>query len=154
MVEQIEISDHLLKEILDAPFGHVVTVLGENLNCEITLDLIEQNTPKPGTKFERKVIVSANGLPIIRAIIRFDKQALPQKLIPELLKKKKFIGTLLNLNGIPTKKTITSLFFDKGGNSLFRVYEIRNGKKILFEVSEEIKITHLNSVRGKCLIPS
>ena len=144
----------MLKEILDAPFGHIVTVLGENLNCNITLDLVEQNTPKPGTKFERKVIVSASDLPIIRAVIRFDKQTLPQQLIPELLKKRKLIGTLLNLNGIQVKKTVTSMFFDKGENSLFRVYEIRNDKKILFEVSEEIKINHLNSVRGHCLIPS
>ncbi len=147
-------NDSLLDKILDAPLGQVVTVLGENLNCSVVLDIIEQNTPKPGTEFERKIIVSANDLPIIRATIQFDKNKLPETLVQELLKKRKMIGTLLNRNEIPNKKKIISLNLDREGKSLFRVYDIQNNDQSIFKISEEIKIDHLNSVRNLCLIPN
>lgn len=154
MSGQFEISDSLLKELLDAPLGQVMTVLGENINCKFSLDIIEQNTPKPGTEFERKVVVSASGLPLIRAIIRFDKNKLPSQMVSELLKRRKMIGSLLSLNEIPNKKNVTSLYFDTSGKNLFRTYEIKNGDDILFEVSEEIKLDQLNSIRDKCLLPN
>ncbi len=52
---QFETNDLLIKEILDAPLGHMVSVLEHHLCCKIKLDLIEQNTLKPGSKFERKI---------------------------------------------------------------------------------------------------
>jgi hypothetical protein len=55
-ISKLDENDIFLKKILDAPLGQVVTVLGENLNCKICIDLIEQNTPKPGTKFEKKLL--------------------------------------------------------------------------------------------------
>src|SRR3990167_2738303 len=103
-VSQIERNDVFLKKILEAPLGQIVTVLGENLNCKISLDLIEQNTPKPGAEFERKIVVSADELPIIRAIIKFDRNVLPRYIVNDLLQKPRMIGTILNKNGIPNEK--------------------------------------------------
>lgn len=148
-VSQLERNNVFLKKILEAPLGQVVTVLGENLNCKISLDLIEQNTPKPGTEFERKIVVSADELPIIRAIIKFDRNVLPRYIIDDLLQKRKMIGTILNKNSIPNEKNVISLNLDQDGKKIHRVYEIRSKGNVLFEISEEIKLDHLDTIRRK-----
>lgn len=148
-VSQIERNDVFLKKILEAPLGQIVTVLGENLNCKISLDLIEQNTPKPGTKFERKIVVSADELPIIRAIIKFDRNVLPRSIVDDLLQKRRLIGTILNKNNIPNERNLISLNLDQDGKKIHRVYEIRSNGNVLFEISEEIKLDHLDTIRRK-----
>lgn len=148
-ISQLERNDVFLKKILDAPLGQVVTVLGENLNCKISLDLIEQNTPKPGTEFERKIVVSADELPIIRAIIKFDRNVLPRSIIDDLLQKRKMIGMILNKNSIPNEKNVISLNLDQDEKKIHRVYEIRSKGNVLFEISEEIKLDHLDTIRRK-----
>jgi len=148
-VSQIERNDVFLKKILEAPLGQIVTVLGENLNCKISLDLIEQNTPKPGTKFERKIVVSADELPIIRAIIKFDRNVLPRSIVDDLLQKRRLIGTILNKNSIPNERNLISLNLDQDGKKIHRVYEIRSNGNVLFEISEEIKLDHLDIIRKK-----
>ena len=148
-ISQLERNDVFLKKILEAPLGQVVTVLGENLNCKISLDLIEQNTPKPGTEFERKIVVSADELPIIRAIIKFDRNVLPRYIVNDLLQKRRMIGTILNKNGIPNEKNIILLNLDQDEKKIHRVYEIRSNGNVLFEISEEIKLDHLDIIRKK-----
>ena len=148
-VSQIERNDVFLKKILEAPLGQIVTVLGENLNCKISLDLIEQNTPKPGTEFERKIVVSADELPIIRAIIKFDRNVLPRSIVDDLLQKRRLIGTILNKNNIPNERNLISLNLDQDGKKIHRVYEIRSNGNVLFEISEEIKLDHLDTIRRK-----
>ena len=148
-VSQIERNDVFLKKILEAPLGQIVTVLGENLNCKVSLDLIEQNTPKPGTKFERKIVVSADELPIIRAIIKFDRNVLPRSIVDDLLQKRRLIGTILNKNSIPNERNLISLNLDQDGKKIHRVYEIRSNGNVLFEISEEIKLDHLDIIRKK-----
>ncbi|EGP93879.1 hypothetical protein [Nitrosarchaeum koreense] len=148
-ISKFDENDILMKKILDAPLGQVVTVLGENLNCKICIDLIEQNTPKPGTKFERKIVVSTDGLPIIRAIIKFDRNQLPNLVVNELLQKRSLVGTILNRYSILNDKKVISANFDKNGKIFYRVYEIQSHGKILFEIEEEIKLDHLDLIRKK-----
>ncbi|MEC4848490.1 MAG: hypothetical protein RI100_04805 [Nitrosarchaeum sp.] len=148
-ISKLEENDIFLKKILDAPLGQVVTVLGKSLNCKICLDLIEQNTPKPGTKFERKIVVSADGLPIIRAIIKFDRTQLPDSLVHELLQKCSLVGTILNRHSITNDKKVISTNFDKDGKKLYRLYEIQRHGMVLFEIDEEIKLDHLDLIRKK-----
>ncbi|MCV0411699.1 hypothetical protein [Nitrosarchaeum sp.] len=148
-ISKFEKNDTFLKKILDAPLGQVVTVLGENLNCKICIDLIEQNTPKPGTKFERKIVVSADELPIIRAIIKFDRNHLPDYVVNELLQKRSLVGTILNRYSITNDKKVISTNFDKNGKKFYRIYEIQSYGKVLFEIDEEIKLDHLALIRKK-----
>jgi hypothetical protein len=108
-ITQIETQNDLLEKILDASLGEVATVLGEQLHCKIYLYLIEQNTPKPGTKFDRKITVSAEGLPLIRAVIKFDRKTLPQFIVKDLLQKQRKIGTILERFEIPNEKIIIFL---------------------------------------------
>jgi len=144
-ITQVESHNDLLKKILNASLGEVVTVLLENLNCKIYLDLIEQNTPKPGTEFERKITVSAEGLPVIRAVIKFDRKTLPAFIMNDLLQKRRKIGTILELNDIPNEKNIVFLTHDQ--KRLFRIYEIKNDGKVWFEISEEINLNYLYSIQ-------
>ena len=106
LTRQFEVNNDLIKDILDAPLGHVVTVLESNLDCNIKLDLIEQNTSKPDSKFERKIMITANNLPLIKAVIKFDRKILPKHIVNQLLQKKNLVGTILDLNDIPNKKDI------------------------------------------------
>jgi len=149
---QVESHDDLLKKILNASLGEVVTVLVENLNCKIYLDLIEQNTPKPGTEFERKITVSAEGFPIIRAVIKFDRKTLPPFIMNDLLQKRRKVGTILELNGIPNEKNIVFRTLDQ--KRLFRIYEIKNDGKVWFEISEEINLDYLYSIQREFSLPN
>ena len=63
-------SEDLLNKILDAPVGKVITVLGEILNCNIKVEVIEQNTVSP-SQFVRKVAIIAQELPVIKADVKF-----------------------------------------------------------------------------------
>jgi hypothetical protein len=146
-ITQIKLQNDLLQKILNAPLGEVVTVLGESLNCKISLDLIEQNTPKPGTKFERKITISAGELPLIRAVIKFDRNILPPFIVKDLLQKQKKIGTILQIHGIQNEKNIVFLRQDE--KRIFRIYEIKDKDKVLFEISEEIRLDHLSSIQNE-----
>jgi hypothetical protein len=147
LIPQSETNDILINEMLEAPLGQIVTVLGNHLNCKIKLELIEQNTPKPGTGFERKIIVTANNLPLIKATIKFDKKVLPEHITNQLLQKRKLVGTILNLNGIPNDKNV--IFFNMKKDKISRAYQIKNNDAIFFEVSEEIRTDYINVVRKK-----
>ena len=151
-ITQVESHNDLLKKILNASLGEVVTVLVENLNCKIYLDLIEQNTPKPGTEFERKITVSAEGLPLIRAVIKFDRKTLPAFIMNDLLQKRRKIGTILELNGIPIEKNLVFRTHDE--KRLFRIYEIKNDGKVWFEISEEINLDYLYSIQREFSLPN
>ena len=144
-VTQIKLQNYLLEKILNASLGEVVTVLEESLNCKISLDLIEQNTPKPGTKFERKITISAGELPIIRTVIKFDKKILPPFIVKDLLQKQKKVGTILQRYNLPNKKNV--LFLRQDEKKIFRIYEIKNNDIVWFEISEEIRLDQLSSIQ-------
>ena len=103
----------LLKEILDAPLGNVVTILERYLNYKIEIDLIEQNISKLGARFTRKISITANNLPVIKATIKFDKNILPPQIMSQLLQKTSLVGDILKQNNIPNEKKIISLVVKK-----------------------------------------
>jgi hypothetical protein len=88
-------------------------------------------------------------LPIIRAIIKFDRNQLPDLVVNELLQKRSLVGTILNRYSILNDKKVISANFDNSGKIFYRVYEIQNHGKILFEIEEEIKLDHLDLIRKK-----
>jgi len=145
LTRQFDTNDSLIKEILDAPLGCVVATLENHLDCNIKLDLIEQNTSKPGSTFERKIMITANNLPLIKAVIKFDKKILPKHIVNQLLQKRSLVGTILNLNDIPNKKDIISLVKEK--KKINRVYQIKYDKITLFEISEEIRLDYIDVIR-------
>lgn len=137
-------SEMLLRKILDAPVGQVVTVLGESLNCNIKLQVVEQNTVAPN-QFVRKVTIAAQGLPIITANVEFDSTVLPKFIMDELLKKKRGIGTILNVNGIIATRKIISLNRHSNKNTVSRKYELIHEGVVWFTILEEIKLGNLGS---------
>ena len=150
LTTQFEANDYLIKEILDAPLGCVVTTLENHLNCNIKLDLVEQNTSKPGSKFERKITITANNLPVIKAVIKFDKKILPKHILNQLLQKRTLVGTILNLNDIPNKKDIIFLKVEKA--KITRVYQIKYDQIVFFEVSEEIRLDYIDAIRNERIL--
>ena len=137
-------SEELLDKILDAPVGQVVTVLGEILDCNIKLEVVEQNTVAPN-QFVRKVSITAQGFPVIKANVKFDSTVLPEFIMADLLKKKRGVGTILNVNGINVSRNVISLNRNQGENKASREYEIIHDGIVWFTIVEEIRLDNLGS---------
>jgi len=137
-------SEELVNRILDAPVGQVVTVLGETLNCNIKLEVVEQNTVAPN-QFVRKVSIIADGFPVIKASVKFDSTILPEFVMADLLKKKRGIGTILNVNNIHATRNIIALNRNPDANKVSREYEIIHNGIVWFTIMEEIRLSNLGS---------
>ena len=137
-------SKDLVNKILDAPVGQVVTVLGETLNCNIQLKVIEQNSVAPN-QFVRKVSIIAQGFPVIKANVKFDSTVLPEFIMADLLKKKRGIGTILNVNNINATRNIIALNRNPVENKVSREYEIVQNGIVWFTIMEEIRLGNLGS---------
>ena len=68
--------ENLLNKILNAPVGQVEMILGEALNCNIKLQVIEQNKNSSG-QFVRNISIIAQEIPVIKANVKFDSTVLP-----------------------------------------------------------------------------
>ena len=134
--------EDLLNKILDAPVGQVVIILGEALNCNIKLQVIEQNKNSSG-QFVRNISIMVEEFPVIKANVKFDSRVLPKLIVTELLKKKLGIGTILNMNNIKATRKMLSLNQNK--NSALREYEIIHNQIVWFTIIEEIKLGSLGS---------
>ncbi len=134
-------TEDLLNKILDAPVGQVVIILGEVLNCNIKLEVIEQNTIH-SDQFVRKVSITAQGFPVINANVEFDSMILPEFMMAELLRKKQGIGTILNMNNIKATRKILSLNQEKDRAS--REYQIIHNEMVWFTIIEEIRLGNLS----------
>lgn len=137
-------SEDLLNKVLDAPVGHVVTVLREILDCNINLEVIEQSTIAPN-QFVRKVSIIAQGLPVIKANVKFNSTVLPEFMMSELLKKKQGVGDILNANNIDATRNILSLNRNSDKNKVSREYEIIHNGIVWFTIIEEIRLDNLGS---------
>ena len=138
--------EDLLNKILDAPVGQVVTVLAEVLNCNIKLQVIEQNKNSSG-QFVRNISISAQEFPVIKANTKFDSAVLPQVIVTDLLKKKRGIGTILNMNNIKATRKMLSLNQDE--NSASREYQIIHNEVVWFTIIEKIKLGSLGSYNNR-----
>ena len=110
---------NLLNKILDAPVGQVEMILGKAVNCNIKLQVIEQNKNSSG-QFVRNISIMVEEFPVIKANVKFDSTVLPELIVTELLKKKLGIGTILNMNNIKATRKMLSL--NQNENSALREY--------------------------------
>ena len=132
----------LLNKILDAPVGQVEMILGEALNCNIKLQVIEQNKNSSG-QFVRNILIMVEEFPVVKANVKFDSTVLPELIITDLLKKNRGIGTILNMNNIKATRKMLSL--NQNENSALREYEIIHNQIVWFTIIEEIKLGSLGS---------
>jgi chorismate-pyruvate lyase len=137
-------TDNLLSKILAAPVGKVVDVLSEILNCNINLQIIEQNTVSPH-KFIRKISISANEIPVIKAHVKFDSTILPKFILDELLKKEQGIGTILTQNNISASRNVISVNHNIVENKASREYELLKDGTVWFTILEEIRLDGLGA---------
>ena len=137
-------SENLLEKILAAPVGKVVDVLSEILNSDIKLLTIEQNTVSPH-KFERKVTISSDELPVIKAQVKFDSTVIPEVILDDLLKKKQGIGSILTQNNINATRKVISLNHNPDENKATREYEIIIDGVVWFTILEEIRLENLGT---------
>ena len=141
------ILDPLLQSILDAPVGQVESTLKEALECDVQLDITEQNQIS-GTNFVRKVIITANELPVILAIVNFDSKILPSNVTSDLLRKRDGIGTILTRNHIKSNRKIISVDYDEKREKVTRKYQIITDNTVWFEIIEEIRLDYITSCKN------
>ena len=139
--------DPLLKSILDASVGQVESTLSKVLECNVYLDIIEQNQLS-GTNFVRKITITVKDLPVIRAIAKFDSKILPEQIMTELLRRKEGIGTILTKNKIKAEREIVSLDFKQNGKEVIRKYRIVSNKSVWFEILEEIRLDYITACKN------
>lgn len=135
-----------------APVGQVVNVLGKVLDSNIQLQVVEQSAVAPH-HFERKVTISSNQLPVIKAQVKFDSRQLPKVILDELLKKKQGIGSILIQNNISATRKILSLDKEYGQNKTTREYQISVDGTVWFIISEEIRLDSLGSSDNRGTTP-
>ena len=140
-------GEYVLNKILSAPVGKVVDVLCEILNEDVELHVIEQNAISPN-KFERKVVISSNKLPVIKALAKFDSAILPKFIFDELLKKKNGIGAILTQNNINATRKEISMNHDLEENTVSREYEIINDGSAWFTIFEKIHLGNLGTSKN------
>ena len=141
MVVQLDL---LAKALLDAPIGYVEKTISEILKKPATLNVVEQNSLF-GTKYLRKIVISADKLPIVRAYVRFDSKTIPEYVMYDLLQKKDGIGTILTKYNIPAQRRAVLIYFDKDGKKVTREYEIVYDDTVWFQISEEIRLDFLSA---------
>ena len=139
--------DPLLKSILDASVGQVERTLSKMLECNVYLDIIEQNQLS-GTNFVRKIIITVKDMPVIRAIAKFDSKILPEQIMTELLRRKEGIGTILTRNKIKADREVVSLDFKRNGKEVIRKYRIVSNKLVWFEILEEIRLDYITACKN------
>ena len=139
--------DPLLKSILDAAVGQVESTLSKVLECNVYLDIIEQNQLS-GTNFVRKITITVKDLPVIRAIAKFDSKILPEQIMTELLRRKEGIGTILTRNKIKADREVVSLDFKRNGKEVIRKYQIVSNKLVWFEILEEIRLDYITACKN------
>jgi len=139
--------DPLLKSILDASVGQVESTLSKVLECNVDLDIIEQNQLS-GTNFVRKITITVKDLPVIRAVAKFDSKILPEQIMTELLRRKEGIGTILTRNKIKADREVVSLDFKQNGKEVIRKYRIVSNKSVWFEILEEIRLDYITACKN------
>lgn len=137
-----------LKKILDAPACQVVKILGEILQSKIELKVIDQITTL-NNQNERNVEIIANGLPIIKAFVKFDSSILPKVILREILMKKYGIGAILNKNNITVTRNIISLKNDLENKIVSRKYEINHNGTTWFTIVEKIILDNFYSNKNR-----
>lgn len=137
-------TEDLLREILAAPVGKVVDVIGEMLKCKMNLNIVEQNTVSPH-KFVRKVTISANEMPVIKAHVKFDSGVLPENIVDELLTKKLGIGDILNHNNIDAIREVIFVEQDPEAGKATREYTVSVNGVVWFTILEDIKLGALGA---------
>ena len=139
--------DPLLKSVLDAAVGQVESTLSNVLECNVYLDIIEQNQLS-GTNFVRKITITVKDLPVIRAVAKFDSKILPEQIMTELLRRKEGIGTILTRNKIKADREVISLDFKQNGKEVIRKYRIVSNKSVWFEILEEIRLDYITACKN------
>ena len=139
--------DPLLKSILDAPVGQVESTISKVLECNVYLDIIEQNQLS-GTNFVRKITITVKDLPVIRAIVKFDSKIIPEQIMTELLRRKEGIGTILTRNKIKVDREVVSLDFKQNGKEVIRKYRIVSNESVWFEILEEIRLDYITACKN------
>lgn len=136
--------DLLAKTLLDAPIGYVEQTLAEILKKPVHVDVAEQNSTS-GTKYVRKVVISAGQFPIVSAVVKFDSKIIPKSVMLDLLQKKDGIGNILRKNNISARRNAVSINFDPNGKKITRSYEILHSDSVWFQIYEEIRLDLLSA---------
>ena len=93
----------------------------------------------------RKVSITAQGFPVIKANVKFDSTVLPEFIMAEILKKKRGIGIFLMQIMINATRNIISLNRNSDESKVSREYEIIHNGIVWFTIIEEIRLGNLDS---------
>src|SRR3989338_3607045 len=126
------LQDSFVDDLLNVSVGHIEAFLKQKLKGEVQLQVVEQNSIS-GTNFVRKIVITVNNLPVIRATVSFDSSNLSEPILSELLRKNEGIGSILTQNKISVQRNV--ILLESAIGTIKRNYEIINNNTVLFHVS-------------------
>lgn len=138
----------LLDKILDAPVGNIVAVLDEIVEEDVKLEVVEQNSVTPN-QFVRRISITVQEVPVIKASVRFDATVLPKAIMVEILKRRQGIGDILRANDIDVTRNVLHLNRSNSENEASREYEIIHNGSVWFTIAEEIRLGNISPNKNR-----
>ena len=127
----------MAKKILLAETGTVEQVLSVLTGSNVMVKVIEQKE-NTRTIIRQSLIVDEAGRVLIKARSKVFTSSLPAKVVRQIKRQESGIGSIIASSGLETFRKIVEIGYDPVGRSVFRKYQIIYGKKVSFEIREEL----------------
>jgi chorismate-pyruvate lyase len=127
----------LAQKILLAETGTIEQVLSILTGSTVRVNVIEQRE-NARTIARKSVIMNDADKVLIRAYSKVLVCNLPEKIVRQIKQKQLGIGTIIASSHLETFRKIIEVGYEPTNRWVFRRYQIYYGKKVAFEIREEL----------------
>lgn len=127
----------LAQKILLAETGTVEQVLSILASSAIKVRVVEQKE-NDKTITRQSLIIDSAGKTLIRAQSKVFVRNLPVRVVSKIRRQESGIGTIIKDSGLETYRKILEIGYDPAIGAFFRKYRIICGKRVIFEITEEL----------------
>jgi chorismate-pyruvate lyase len=126
----------MAQKVLLAETGTVEQVLSIMTGAAVRVKVIEQK--ENARTITRRSLIMNDGRVLIRAQSKVFIHNLPARVASQIRRQDSGIGTIIARSGLETFRKIVQLGYDPASRSVFRKYQIICGRKVAFEIREEM----------------
>ena len=127
----------LAQKTLLAETGTIEQILSILTGSTVRVNILEQRENEKTISRESVILNDADRI-LIRAQSKIFAQNLPRKIVRQIREKQLGIGTIIANSHLETFRKIIEVGYDPVNRSVFRRYQIIYGRKVAFEIREEL----------------
>ena len=127
----------LAQKTLLAETGTIEQVLSILTGSEVRVNIVEQRENEKEISRESVILNDADKV-LIRAHSKIFVRNIPRKIARQIRQKQLGIGTIITNLHLETFRKIIEVGYDPVNRSVFRRYQIIYGRKVAFEIREEL----------------